>query len=235
MVLAEISRRGPIPAVGHGDTSVGMTLMDQLGMHQTVDTKPKFNGLVISARRGTRFKDSNRVNLFAKVPDWDVSACKSSREIVDRYGYDRDGARKLYCTVSARRSNSQALRLKLDKKTQLLREQFEGLGDPVDVAAWKIGNLKERLLQAHPESAWVLASSTIRNGIEHFHFRFAQFTAAPRADELPALLDSGTVTVDHLILNKNGRTVEKGPLFKIKPENVSALFPASGRFDLMTL
>lgn len=234
--LAEISRRGPIPAVGHGDKCVGMTLMDQLGMQHTVDAKPRYKGLVISARRGTRFVDVNRVNLFAKVPDWEVSVCKSSREIVDKFGYDRDDARKLYCTISARQPNSQSLQLRIDRDNHLLREQFiSSDGSREDVAAWKIGKLKERLANAHPESAWIVASSSIRGGVEHFHFRFAQFTSSPRVDELPDLLEAGTVTVDHLIMTKSGQTTDKGPLFKIKPANVSALFPASARFDLMAL
>jgi hypothetical protein len=234
--LAEISRRGPIPAVGHGDKSVGMTLMDQLGMQHTVDAKPRYKGLVISARRGTRFVDVNRVNLFAKVPDWEVSVCKSSREIVDKFGYDRDGARKLYCTISARQPNSQSLQLRIDRERQLLREQFlSSDGSREDVVAWKIGTLKERLAKAHPESAWVVASSSERDGIEYFHFRFAQFTSSPRVGELPDLLDAGTVTVDHLIMTKDRKTTEKGPLFKIKPANVSALFPVSARFDLMSI
>ena len=236
LALSEISRRGPIPAVGPGDRAVGMTLMAELGMQHTVDAKPKFNGLVISARRGTRLKDENRVNLFAKVPDWDVSACKSSKEIVDRYGYDRDGCRKLYCTINARQPNSQSLQLHVDHENQLLRELFRPTqGRNEDVAAWRLKSLKDRLEAAHPESAWVVATSSVREGVEHFHFRFAQFTAEPRADELPTLLETGTVTVDHLIMTKDGKTTDKGPLFKLKPGNVTALFPATPKFDLMAV
>ena len=95
--------------------------------------------------------------------------------------------------------------------------------------------LKERLLQRHLASAWITANSTRREGQEYFHYRFVQFTDKPRANQLPEFLDQGTVTMDHLILSQDGWTVEKAPLFKIRPENVHALFPGGPRYDLMTL
>jgi len=78
-ILAGISRLGPVPAIGTGDTSVGMTLLSHLGVQYSSIEKPNFRGIVITARRGTKARDLNRVNLFAKVPDWDISSCKSSR------------------------------------------------------------------------------------------------------------------------------------------------------------
>lgn len=234
--LADVARKGWIPAVGIGDRSVGMTLLCQLGMKHSVDAKPRLHGLTVSARRGSRLKDENRVNLFAKVPDWDVSALKSSRQIVDTHGYVRDGCRRLYCTVSAKQPNAQGLYLFVDRGGRLLRERCSDVrGGASEVAAWRMDALKERLLEAHPEAVWVLAASRKVDGKEFFHFRFAQFTSMPRVDALASLIDAGTVTVDHLIQSKLGNVREKGPLFKIKPANVEALFPASSRFDLMAV
>ncbi len=232
--LARISRHGPVPAVGNGATSVGMTLMHALGMRQATDAKPRFNGLVVSARRGTRLSDPNRVNLFAQVPDWSLSAIGSSRELLTRHGYDRNGRRSLNCTVRARQPNNQGLYLFVDHEARLLRERHaaEG-GAATEVVAWSLSRLTQRLVESHPESAWVLASSSRSQGREYFHFRYVQFTSSPRADMLPRLLESGTVTVDHLITGREGRVVEKGPLFKINPSNASALFEVSPRIDLM--
>lgn len=234
--LAEISRRGPVPAVGTGDTSVGMTLLELLDVPYSSTSKPAYDGIVLSARRGTRTRDSNRVNLFAKVPDWTLSECKSSREILNRFGYERDGDRKLYCTVRARQPNSQGLVLTVDREAQLLRENHVATGGDVsEVAAWRLVQLEQKLLQSHAESAWIVAVPSLRDGREFFHFRFAVFTAAPRADELVTLLEQGTITMDHLIWEQGGRVVEKGPLFKIHPDNASALFPVSPRIDLLSL
>lgn len=233
--LAQLSRKGPVPAVGTGDTAVGMTLLDRLGIPYSSTKKPNFNGIVITARRGSRAKDVNRVNLFAKVPDWSVSECKSSKEIVERCGYERIEGMKLYCTVSAKQPNRQGLYLELDYDAGFLREQRRQGSEIAPIAAWRLDRLAEKLRSTHAESAWVIAVPSWRDGLEHFHFRYVTFTSAPRVEELAGLLEQGTITMDHLISSSTGRVIEKGPLFKIKPENVSALFPVSRRFDLLSI
>jgi hypothetical protein len=215
--------------------AVGKTLLDLLGIQQTSTRKPTFCGIVLTARRSSARRDVNRVNLFAMVPDWRLSTCKSSGEIAEKFGYDRDGGRKLYASVRSRRPNAQGLYLDIDRAEGFLREKHltEATAVIEEVATWRLAALQSRLLQRHPSSAWITANASRRNGQEYFHYRFIQFTDNPRADHLPDLIDQGTVTMDHLILSKDGRTVEKGPLFKIRPKNVSALFPESPRFDLM--
>lgn len=235
--LARIARMGPVRSTGAGDMAIGKTLLDLLGIQQEISRKPTFHGMVLTARRGSGGSDGNRVNLFAMVPDWNASACKSSEEIVRRYGYDRDGGRKLYVSVSSRRSNAQGLRLFIERSAGLLRETFASPQDAgvEQVAVWKLPDLQGRLLQRHPASAWITATTSRRDGEEYFHYRYVKFTDQPRAELLPDLLEQGTVTMDHLIFCKDGRTIEKGPLFKISPDNVRALFPEGPRIDLMTV
>lgn len=235
--LAEIARLGPVPSTGNGDMAVGKTLLDLLGINQTTTSKPSFHGMAISARRNSGGTAGNRVNLFAMVPDWKLSACKSSKEIADKYGYDRNGDRKLYASVRSRRPNAQGLFLEVDHASKLLREKhLSGNGDFADeVAVWKLDLLQARLLQRHPASAWVTANATKQDGQEYFHYRYIRFTDQPRANRFADLLDQGTVTIDHLILSRDGRTVEKGPLFKMLPDNMPALFPGTSQFDLMKM
>ena len=76
--LAEVSRRGPVMTTSRGDMAVGKTLMDLLGIQQKTASKPLFKGVVLTTRRNTGGGNGNRVNLFAKVPNWNVSACKRS-------------------------------------------------------------------------------------------------------------------------------------------------------------
>lgn len=235
-MLARISRLGPVHAIGTGDTSVGMTLLSHLGIPYSSIEKPNFKGIVITARRGTRARDLNRVNLFARVPDWDISSCKSSREIVARFGYDRDNGRKLYCTVRARKPNNQGLMLVVDKGFSLVHEVHrseEGVTTPV--ASWRLGGLLSKLEKSHGASIWVIAIPSKKDDAEYFHFRYATITSAPKTTEFASLIEQGTITMDHLIWEQSGRNVEKGPLFKINPGNVDALFPVSAKLDLLTL
>jgi hypothetical protein len=233
--LVELSRKGPVPAEGTGSTAVGVTLLQHLGVPLTSLEKGKFQGIVITARRGSKAKDTNRVNLFAKVPDWSISALKSTAELLACCGYERAGERRLNCTVRSRQPNSQGLFLEVDRANGILHEKLSeaGVGAARELVCWRIEELEKRLLERQPESAWIAAIPSKRDGIEYFHFRYLTYTATPRASELANLLDLGTVTVDHLISDAGGKTVEKGPLFKIKPQNVEALFPVSPSYDLL--
>lgn len=229
--LAKICQRGPMPSTGKGDMAVGKTLLDLLGVPQETTRKPTFQNIVLTTRRGFKNKPATRVNLFAMVPNWSLSKCKSSQEIALRYGYDRDGARKLYASVRSRLPNSQGLYLYVDRSEKLLRERYlsDHSGDPEEVAAWRLTDLQSRLLDRHPASAWITASVIG----DSFHYRYVQFTEKPRVELLPDLIQQGIVTMDHLIKIKDGRSTEKGPLFKIDPENISSIFQESPRYDLM--
>jgi hypothetical protein len=233
--LSEIAFSGPIPAVGYGSTSVGMTLLRALGVDHTSTSKPRILGVVVTARRNAPAALRNRVNLFAKVPSWDISACKSSREIAERFGYDGGaGVKKLYCSVTARQPNSQGLMFQLNQGVGTLDEVAKLGGGLVEVARWRLSDLRSRLAEAHPESIWVIANSLQRNGIEHFHYRRAIYTGAPLVERLDLLLTEGTITMDHLIKIEGLSASEKGPLFKIAPTNLPLLFPVSKTFDLLS-
>jgi hypothetical protein len=233
--LAELARMGPIPAVTSGDTAVGITMLDALGIAHTSSSKSMFEGIAISARRRAVGAKGNRVNLFAQVPDWSISSCKSSREIVQRHGYETDrGTRRLYCTIRSRRANSQGLVLEVDRPSNQLNELVLDESDSQPVASWKLAKLQERLVEAHPQSMWVRAVPSERAGVEYFHYREASYSGAPKSEELPFLLDQGTVTLDHLIEDTRGRVIEKGPLFKISPSNFELLFPAPRKYDLLS-
>jgi hypothetical protein len=70
-------------------------------------------------------------------------------------------------------------------------------------------------------------------GVEHFLFKKIEHTKKPIVTQFDILLDQGKITVDHLIKKTaNGKVVEKGPLFKIKPSSLSLLFPPSKVYNL---
>jgi len=235
-MLAKLSSKGPLKAIGMGDTSVGMTLLHHLQIPYSSTYKPNFKGITISARRGTKAKDLNRVNLFAKVPDWNLSACKSSAEIVEKYGYEREDGKKLYCTVNSRQPNSQGLILEVDTGYGLLYENhIKKNANKDQVAIWRLDVLEKKLKDNHKSSVWVIAVPSIKGGEEYFHFRYATFTSNPKISMFANLIEQGTITMDHLIWKKLARVVEKGPLFKIKPENVDSLFPVAAKVDLFEL
>ncbi|WP_394201585.1 MvaI/BcnI family restriction endonuclease [Marinagarivorans algicola] len=219
-LLRELAKK-PLKSVGYGDTTVGMTVEAALGVQANSSKLPDYKGIELKVARSSK----NRSTLFAQVADWTRSACKSSAEILDRYGYERDKAFKLYCTVSAGKANSQGLKFIYDQTIDELQEVHES-GD--HVATWTGNLLRSRLLEKHAETFWVQVKSEIIDEIECFHLISVTHTKAPLLVQLMPLIDEGVITMDHLIKRTFGprpRVSEKGPLFKIDKKNLGLLFP----------
>lgn len=228
--LKEIANRGAIPALLQADTAIGRTLETLLGISINSSKQPDYKGIELKSYRD---KKGNRKNLFAQVPDWELSKFKSSAEILNEFGYKRGEDFKLYCTVSAIVRNSQGLKLKLDSDVRRLIENSEKatIGDFI---AWNMETLHRRLLEKHNETFWIGTDAIIIDGKEHFIYKKVEHTKKPILSQFDILLEQGIITLDHLIKRTtNGKVVEKGPLFKIKPNALNLLFPPSNSYNLL--
>ena len=231
-LLNKIAQRGFIPALLNADTAIGRTLETLLGIDINSSKKPDYKGIELKSYRDKR---GNRKNLFAQVPDWKVSKFKSSAEILDNFGYSRGQDFKLYCTVSTLVRNSQGLILKVDGNTSQLLENSNknNIGDFV---VWGLEMLHNRLLEKHNETFWIAADSKTIDGKEYFQYKKVEHTKKPIVSQFDILLEQGIIALDHLIKRKaTGSVVEKGPIFKIKPNSLELLFPPSQSYSLMTL
>jgi hypothetical protein len=226
--LKEIAKN-PIRVAVKGDTAVGMAVELALGISANSSKQPDYNGIELKSGRG----GNNRTTLFAQVADWSISLCKSSAEILDKYGYQRDDDFKLYCTVSTQKANSQGLQFFYDESSDLLIEKDR---NGKNVAIWAGELLRKRLLEKHAETFWINAKSTIVDGKEYFELISVTHTKKPLESQLLPLIQSGVITMDHLIKRKGGSkpTVsEKGPLFKIDKCNLLLLFPEPKEYSLL--
>lgn len=228
-MLRKVASAGPIPSMVAADTSVGRTLETALGININSSKQPDYKGIELKSFRSSR---KNRKNLFAQVPDWSLSKFKSSAEILNAFGYYRGDDFKLYCTVSAITRNTRGLSLKLNSDIKQLIENSDKpeIGDFV---VWTLDNLHSRLKEKHKETFWVEADSSYINGTEHFQYSLVEHTKRPITSQFDILVEQGIITLDHLIKrNSNGKVVEKGPLFKIKPNALDLLFPPSEKYEL---
>ncbi|OCH58395.1 hypothetical protein A6D98_17185 [Aliivibrio fischeri] len=218
----------PFAAMRKGDTAIGYTLEAKLGIDANSSKQPDYYGIEIKSGRGVK----TRTTLFAQVADWNISPCKRSAEILNKYGYERDNDFKLYCTVSTQKENPQGLSFIYDQTKDELQEWH----NKTDlVAIWPGDLLRSRLKEKHSETFWVEAKSEIINGIEHFHLLSVTHTKSPIVSQLLPLINSGVITMDHLI-KKSGKTnsvSEKGPLFKINKRDLELLFPTPIKYSLI--
>lgn len=229
-MLREIASNGPIPSMVDADTSVGRTLETALGIEINSSKKPDYKGIELKSFRKSR---TNRKNLFAQVPDWSLSKFKSSAEILNNFGYEREEDFKLYCTVSAITRNSQGLNLRIDNDIKQLIENSDK-PEVGDFVIWTLDKLHNRLKEKHKETFWVEAESTRINNREHFQYKLVEHTKKPITSQFDLLIDQGIITLDHLIKRTSkGKVVEKGPLFKIKPKGIELLFPPSESYRLI--
>jgi hypothetical protein len=137
----------------------------------------------------------------------------------------------LYCTVSSIVKNSQGLILKIDTNINQLKENSDSVGDFV---AWSFDTLHRRLLEKHNETFWIAAESNMIEGKEYFHYKKVEHTKKPIVSQFNILLEQGVITLDHLIKRRpNGSVVEKGPIFKLKPNALELLFPPSKVYSLV--
>ena len=229
-MLRKVASKGPIPSMVAADTSVGRTLETALGIDINSSKKPDYKGIELKSFRSSR---SNRKNLFAQVPDWNLSKLKSSEEILNEFGYIRGEDFKLYCTVSSITKNSQGLSLRLDSEVKQLIENSDK-PEVGDFVIWTLEKLHSRLKEKHKETFWVEAESTNIDGREYFQYTLVEHTKKPITSQFDLLIDQGIITLDHLIKrNAKGNVIEKGPIFKIKPKGLELLFPPSENYSLI--
>ncbi|PMM27097.1 MvaI/BcnI family restriction endonuclease [Vibrio lentus] len=226
-LLKELAK-APYPAQRKGDTAVGYTLETNLGITANSSKLPDYKGIEIKSGRGVK----NRTTLFAQVADWEISPCKKSAEILNKYGYEREDDFKLYCTISTKQDNPQGLSFIYDQTNDELQEWYKKTDL---VAVWPGKLLRSRLKEKHAETFWVEAKSEVIDGVEHFQLVKVTHTKSPVISQLMPLIQSGVITMDHLI-KRNGKTnrvSEKGPLFKIHKSNLDLLFPEPAVYSLV--
>lgn len=222
--LRTISGKGFIPGIKSGDTAIGHLLETELGIKQNSRKLPDYKGIEI---KSTRARHAKSKTMFAKVANWEISKLKSSDEILNEFGYFRDGKTRLNCSVYATKVNSQGLSFSLDLDAGTLNEISNRLDLP-EVAKWKLETLESELAAKHRDTLWVRADSELINGKEYLHFTKARHTSRPLVSQFIPLLSSGGVYMDHLISRepKKARASERGPLFKIQDRSFEQLFPA---------
>ena len=230
--LKLLAHKGPIPQVGIHDTSVGRTIESALGISQNSSQNPDFLGAVEikAGRANSPSSTTARKQLFAQVPNWNQSQCKSIKSFLQLYGYRRNGVLRLTCTVESRRANSQGLRLQLLTGGASLVEIHEPTAQ--EALTWQMSVLQQRLEAKHHETFWIKLDEVQLKGRTAFQLRAVEHTGPPASQLLGSLIQSNQVTLDHLIKQTERGTTERGPSFKITPAGHETLFPIRATYSL---
>ncbi len=204
-------------------TAVGRTLESCLGIAINSSKQPDYKGIELKSYRRANTGETRRT-LFAKVPNSEISKFKSSRQILETFGYAGTDDYRLYCTVSALAPNSQGLSLWVQRGIlhEVSHQRKYGA-----FASWLLQDLQNQLSEKHRETFWVRARSIQYGGHEYFRFTRVLHTKTPVRSQFGILIEQGEISMDHLIKrNRHGRVTEKGPLFKINSQSIDQLFPS---------
>jgi hypothetical protein len=201
-----LTTRGWIQTVTSGDTGIGATLENCLGIRINSNRKPDYKGIEIKAKRIKNIKITTRSSLFAQVPDWNISRLKSSAKILESYGYFRGSIKKLYCTVKSLTPNSQGLMLKVDEANDLLHEVHQSGDIFEDVVTWRFNILRDRLLEKHNETFWVGAETKKKENIEYLECISEYYNySLEKASQVLKILTKEQISYIKQQLDKGGR------------------------------
>jgi len=217
--FVELSKSGSIKCESTGPSAVSKAIADLLG--EKHGSNFKIDGFHIFSHRKS---DTSRMTLFAKTPDWSRSELSSSAEMLDRFGYIRNGALKLNCTLRYRDANTQGLYLDLSDNGEGIVSKTTNADEEL-IAYWPISSLIESLNRKHNRAAMVEVRDKSIMGETFFEIDSLITYSNPKSDVFVSLVKSGSITIDHLISDVPGRGVsEKGPLVKLDRRDFLRIF-----------
>ena len=233
--LKKVHAQGYVPGVKHGDTDVGMTLENLLGIKPNADKTPDYKGIELKTSRKlgkavAGISKNKKVTLFTNTPDWKRSKF-DALGILKTFGYVENGRLQLYCTVS-NMVNPQGLYLDAHNEIDLINkartDKYTG-----DVAVWALDILKARLAEKHHETFWIQASSRVIDGKEYFQYDFVRHTRKPNTVNLASLFDAGIITLDYAMhIKPSGGVRDHGYLFRTTSDKFPHIFPLERVYDL---
>jgi len=230
-MMKRLSSKGFVITRHTGDTAIGITLAEELGLSAyDISKGPDYKGIEIKA-----FRDyNNRSNLFSQIPCWYRSPCKNGKDLLENYGYidPTTGRRRLACTVRSKIPNPQGLFFKVNYSNDSL-DNFHASFIPNLVTLWELDTLRKRLAEKHHETFWVETEVDNSLGMQAFYYRKVIHTKNPRTSALEVLLDDGTITMDYTLKEKpDGSPRDHGYLFKIHKQDIKLLIPEVGTYFL---
>ena len=211
------------------DTGIGRAVETLLGIPMNDSPDPDYKGIELKSKRLQRSSSKN--GLFSQIPDWDKSFFKNGKDIVQKYGYEKNGKRTLQVTVQANRPNAQSLVLDITNDDEIL-EMLEMRNDILcnHVVEWELIKLHERLTNKHKETFWISVDNTMIDGKEFFKYSYIEHTRNPNVAEFDNLIMQQFITLELLLCRPSGRGDTWN--FKIKDRAIPLLFPESFLYKL---
>lgn len=217
--LRQIKKIGFVKTHRRGDTGIGKTLEDLLGIKENNIPLPDIGE--VAELKSYRKNTKSMMTLFTLEPL--PKGGDRDRLLLDNFGYskrDNQRSKELHSTLSCKRYNNQNLKLSVEKD----KIRVKGKGKRLNIF-WDMESLRNKFDEKLPALVYVLADTKIVNGVEYFHFNeaylledfdFELFKKRVRADD---------IVVDfRMYYRPNGSVRNHGTAFRVKINKLDDCF-----------
>jgi hypothetical protein len=218
--LKEIKKRGYVKTHRAGNTGIGKTLEDLLGIKE--NNIPGLNARMIELK-SARKNVSSMLTLFTKSP----LPSKANSILLEKFGYESkrgNNKKELHTTVSAKEFNT--LKGKPGFKIVIQKDRINLVTVANEVVGyWDKETLKNSFERKMPKLLYVKADSRGSGSDEEFWFNEARLLSGFDFRNFVKLLKEGTILVDIRIGQyPDGRAHDHGTGFRITPTKLEKCF-----------
>lgn len=218
--LKTIKKMGYIKTHRAGNTGIGKTLEDLLGINE--NNIPGPNARMIELK-SARKNASSMLTLFTKSP----LPAKANSVLLEKFGYESkrgNNKKELHTTVSAKEFNT--LKGKPGFKITIDKERINLVTIENEVVGyWDKETLKKSFERKIPKLLYVKAESRGSGSDEEFWFNEAWLLSGFDFENFVRLLKEGTILVDIRIGQyPDGRPHDHGTGFRVLPAKLDLCF-----------
>lgn len=222
--LQEIKQKGYVRTHRLGDTGIGKTLEDLLGIEENNVPGPNAKMIELkSARKGS----PSMLTLFTKSP---LPRRKAISTLVEKFGYPspKDGRKILHATLRATSFTSikgrRALTLRANDRIEIVSVEGETLG------YYTNETLEKTFEKKLPALLYVKANTRGRRTAEEFWYNEAWHLKGFSFENFKKLVRDGIICVDLRIGQySDGRPHDHGTGFRIQPDKLELCFETQER------
>lgn len=209
--LARIKNAGFIQTHRAGDTGIGKTLEELLGIRENNIPLHDISG--VAELKSYRRNAKSMLTLFTIEPK--PAGGDRDRFLLDNFGYskrDNGRSKELHSTLSCKRYNNQKLKLTVE------RDKIRILGKRRRLNIfWDMESLENKFHDKLPALVYVLADNKIIDGKEYFHFNEAYLLSGFDFESFKRMVRRDAVAVDlRMYYKPSGQVRNHGTGFRVK-------------------
>lgn len=210
--LQEIKQMGHIETHRKGNTGIGKTLEDLLGIEENNIPGPDAVGVELKAMRSN---SSSLTTLFTKEPPRSERPFWGTK-MVNELGYVDDKDRQaLKVTIRPNKPNNKGFYLDYDDTSVSIMHEEVGT-----CAVYPLDFLQERFEDKFPQLVMVFADIKYINNIEHFWYKDAYHLDGFDSNAFLRLMRDGDITLDlRMHLKESGANRNRGTAWRIMDES----------------